>query len=178
MRGSTFQPGRKWFQCHPRIYFTCGRRWADRCVVLAHFGTMSQQSFGSGACVRTMRRLLLSCKLMRSRPVSAFLAAVDSRTKTFPQVPTYHSRLWDSGASNPPASLELKISFKQHFHDELRPCWESTSQLCVFGAGATLPEPLPLQRQRKTHKTPTDATRTQPGVPTARVTFPNGSPTY
>ena len=33
--------------------------------------------------------------------------------------------------------------------------WALTSQLCVCCAGATLPEPLPIQRQRMTHKMPT-----------------------
>ena len=79
--------------------------------------------------------LLLSCELTRSCPESAFLAAVVSRTQTFPQMSSYQSRLWDSGASNPSAALEVNFSSKAAFHDEPLPVGLRLHN-CVFAVQA------------------------------------------
>ena len=86
---------------------------------LAHVGITSRQrrngSFGSRASICTSGRFLSYCRLIRSRPASAPFTAMAPRIQTFPQVSSHRSSLWDPGASDPSASLELKKSSKQYF---------------------------------------------------------------
>ena len=116
------------------------------CVVLAHVG----------------RHTYAHCRDLFCLAVSAFLATVASRIQTFPQVSSYQSSLWGSGASKSiciAGAQDIVTSNISRF-SVLR--WALTSQLCVCFAGATLPERLPTQRQRMTHRMPSGPGRTYP----------------
>ena len=92
--------------------------------------------------IRGMRlRIAATCFCLASRFVPclcpAFPAAMASRAQTSPQVSSYQSRLRDSGASDPPAPLGLKIPPKKHFtthHTELGFDFNFVCLLCRRGS--------------------------------------------